>query len=177
MDRNRQFAELAGLKWHEKKDKVTYGYAPCSCGKLFGRGVDLINHIYRENPDYSADPRLVLEVMRKRADWIEFCNSIGAAETPDYSVGLNGYQMVDIDLILDKTGKLLDAAIKWMEGRKGKIENFVCSECGTRFTGNEETIIYRTHTDSYGREDHWMQHCSPCRGLIQRQYKEARDAD
>jgi len=56
-------------------------------------------------PDYKADPREVLKVMIAREDYFVF-----------YSECLHDADI--IELILDTTGKLRDAAIEWFEKQK-----------------------------------------------------------
>jgi hypothetical protein len=65
------------------------------------------------NPDYVADPRLVLREMRKREDWEEFCES-------NRWIWAN-YMAIKIDVMLDTTGKLAQLALDWItNGEEGK---------------------------------------------------------
>lgn len=104
MNRNRRFAELAGIRWHDEiGNKVLY---KCSCGFQSVYTSDADKH-FSSNPDFISDPRLVLEVMREREDWIDFM---------DFYICISG-DYIPIDIILVCTGKLLDLAIEWLEGR------------------------------------------------------------
>jgi len=98
MDQNKRFHTLAGLCWHEQMDSQTLQCKHCGKSMIF---------VWEDNPDYKADPREVLKVMIAREDYFVF-----------YSECLHDADI--IELILDTTGLLRDAAIKWMEGRKEK---------------------------------------------------------
>jgi len=112
---NRRFAELAGMHYHTfpktKKYKDIFGNIrltnrgrKCSCGVHY-------NSRYKKpNPNYCSDPRLVLEVMRNRDDWLDFIQSVYDENRPLWS-GLLDYT----DLVMDKTGQLALRAIEWME--------------------------------------------------------------
>lgn len=94
--KNRRLAELLGIS-----PKKIPG---------IGREIDVY-------PDFASDPRLVLREMMKRKDWPIF------AKTLKYSIGDREYhgdtQTVGIIYILDTTGRLRDAAIKFLEERDG----------------------------------------------------------
>ena len=108
MDQNKRFHTLAGLCLHE--------WIPCpytssewqckECKQFFEAPLPSM-------PDYKADPREVLKVMREREDYRAFLRAkidgLGFTDQWDKNIL--------IDLILDTTGKLRDAAIKWMEGQ------------------------------------------------------------
>ena len=72
-------------------------------------------------PDYAADPRLVIEVMReqlppdKLADFLLY---IIDRLFPSSSQAAVLYQF--IDLIMDRTGKLAKLATEWINKQKGK---------------------------------------------------------
>jgi hypothetical protein len=107
----KRFAELAGICWHEITDGMDHqSYEGrvlylCSCGEEFHNG-EL--HIEVSNPDFCADPRLVLEVMVKREDWGEFLYESGYYKT----------RTELIKLILDTTGLLAIKAIEFMEAKR-----------------------------------------------------------
>jgi len=98
---NKRFAELAGIHYHTfpkaKKYKDIFGNIcltnrgrKCLCGVRY-------NSRYKKpNPDYCADPRLVLEVMVEKGYWGK-----------NWGVTIEG--------MLDKTGILALKAIEWME--------------------------------------------------------------
>jgi len=102
MDKNRELHELLGLCWH-------YPAAP-SMSHVGGAVCKKCKQRLDANPDYAADPRLVLREMMKlpEAQWIMFLSAIGSME---YN---RSDDMIYISLILDTTGKLRDAAIEWL---------------------------------------------------------------
>jgi hypothetical protein len=109
MDRNKRFAELAGIHRHSDVGFVEFREPPIgfkhichSCGEI----VPFINY----NSDYTADPCEVLKVMMTREDWPEFQDRVGGADFRDGELRI----LIDIDLILDTTGKLLDIGIDWL---------------------------------------------------------------
>ena len=114
---NKRFAELAGIPWHkwERPQKGTL-YGSCACGRVINitkREWEV--HPFHRNPDFCADPRLVLEVMEKREDfnrWIAVLNGLSLDE--DNCLIDNA---IPIDYILDKTGKLAMAAITFLEAK------------------------------------------------------------
>lgn len=114
---NKAFHEAARKCWHEELVKeveddsgfVTY---ICSCGSCYSFRDHIKKHIAESNPDYCDDPRLVIEVMRKREDWDEFCIFV------EQKCWYDAYPW--IDLFMDKTGKLRDLALEWLEKEKGK---------------------------------------------------------
>ncbi len=88
---NRKLHEALGEKW--------YRYSP------------------QDNPDYCADPRLVIEAMRKREDWREFyiwASDHGRAL--DYNS--QGTVFIRMSIAMDKTGKLAKLATEWIERRE-----------------------------------------------------------
>ena len=114
MDRNKKLAWLLNVLWHEQIQSTFY----CTCGtKYFGEEA-MKSHISKFNPDYAADPRLVLREMEKRKDWPVFVKRIGARIEDRYT-GQPPVDFVRADLILDNTGNLRDAAIEFLERVKG----------------------------------------------------------
>ena len=107
---NRRFAELSEISWHELDD-FKFGAYFCSCRHQSPTREMLASHIKKLNPDYCADPRLVLEVMMKRKDSGSFISDL----TWRYCNPAHGFIE---NYLLDKTGKLVLAAIKWMEEKK-----------------------------------------------------------
>lgn len=110
MNPNQHFAELAGICWHEPiftsigTDPVEIKHRCIKCHKIVGF----------QNPDFAAEPWRVLEVMESDQGFI---GSIAAT----LKVAPQGCEYsVSADYIKDRTGKLRDAAIEWMEGRKKK---------------------------------------------------------
>jgi hypothetical protein len=105
-DLNQRLHEALGLCWHhwvlgkQKFDESDHFYCT-KCGYRLG---------YTETtdqPDYVADPRLVLREMQKREDWIDFCES-------NRWIWAN-YMAIKIDVILDTTGKLARLALDWLK--------------------------------------------------------------
>jgi hypothetical protein len=108
--RNKRFAELCGIFWHEPKTQrnINLGWK-CSCGEHNCRFV---------NPDYISDPRLVLREMKKQpmdtrhlfyAKLIYRGNEVDAIDDDGTIPRL---------YMTDTTGLLLDKAIAFMERRK-----------------------------------------------------------
>ncbi len=107
-DPNRRFAELAGLCWHEPQFVTLGGITKHKCKKC----LKVVRHI-GFNPDFAADSREVLKVMREGKDfhkWIAKMNGLSLDED-----GTLIDNAIPVGLILDTTGKLRDAAIEWME--------------------------------------------------------------
>ena len=101
MDKNREFHELVGLCWHEPESAQTTNYGFCRhCRKP--------NYECEDNSDYAADPRLVLREMRTKSSdlYDDFLDSL-APELEQY-----GY--IEAYYILDESGILRDAAIKFI---------------------------------------------------------------
>ena len=109
-DRNRELAELVGMFWHHAEDFNVRPFYPltCSCGeKLFTFQVE--PHCKHYNPDFTADPRLVLREMVKRDDWLMFLAFIkGLMDVSRH------HDKIDVGLILDTTGKLANLAIEFL---------------------------------------------------------------
>uniref|UniRef100_A0A6M3JCU7 Uncharacterized protein n=1 Tax=viral metagenome TaxID=1070528 RepID=A0A6M3JCU7_9ZZZZ len=62
----------------------------------------------------SSDGKIeLLRTLIKREDWPAFVNTIGSQYINIYHYNTRA---VDVDIILDTTGKLRDAAIEWLEG-------------------------------------------------------------
>jgi hypothetical protein len=102
MDLNKRFAQLTGIPWNESGAWI--------------RGEDGFKHweLTFPNPDFAADPREVLKVMGARKDWLAFHRTLFKG-IPLGSI----LKLIPIDLILDTTGLLRDAAITLIERRKG----------------------------------------------------------
>lgn len=122
MNANEKFSRLAGICWHEQQYHCLGGSTLlcAKCKKYIG-GPGF-------NPDYEHDPLAVLRVMRAREDWPKFLKMIGSnkchvpVEYKEIPKGqwldemvVYGMEVVRIDLLLDNTGRLRDAAIEWLE--------------------------------------------------------------
>lgn len=117
---NKRFCELAGICWHERRTDTPYS---CSCGEDFSGAAHFYWHKdSHPNPDFCADPRLVLAVMMKQENFGEFLREIGGnGDDIEYA------PCVPISLILDKTGQLALKAISWMEAQNPKAP--LCDGC------------------------------------------------
>ena len=107
-DPNREFAELVGVQWHEQVSTKEDGYG-CSCGFLTYFGGMYSEHIRdNSNPDYAADPRLVLREIDRLKKRESFINYLLRTE--------NTWSIPDMvfNLIIDTTGKFRDKAIRFM---------------------------------------------------------------
>ena len=108
LNKNKRFAELVGICWCEPEYyEEDFDRCP-KCGVIYSAEREATEH-----PDYAADPRLVLEVM-KRDDWKDFYKwASDHKRLLDYNS--QGTVFVRLDVFRDLTGKLRDAAIEWME--------------------------------------------------------------
>ena len=92
MDLNREFARLVGLCWHEY-DTETLNCIHCE--KVMWRKDS-------NNPDYAADPRLVLREMVKRREWN---NKMFSREIGIWDCGLIGdedWKQLDYIMVMAK---------------------------------------------------------------------------
>lgn len=100
---NKRFAELTGICWPEYDNS---NWDICI-------GSTCIDKSRISHPDVCKNPDLVLEAMMKRKYFGDFVRYIyGCGDDVEYEV------CIPLDLILDKTGKLALAAIKWMEEKE-----------------------------------------------------------
>ena len=76
-------------------------------------GLTTADYVY---PNYADDPRLVIEVMRERGE--------GFDEFIDIGIQSQKWFEADdwIDLFMDRTGKLRDLALEWINKQKGKSD-------------------------------------------------------
>ena len=116
MDKNREFAELVEIPWHEEISVAIFcgeDRFRCSCGAFYDKRQQLLDHVEKSNPGLTADPRLVLREMMKREDWPEFITALSGINTC-----INGHYFIRVDLILDTTGKLRDNVIEFLRKEK-----------------------------------------------------------
>ena len=119
---NRRFAELVGMCWHERIDEMT-----CTCGLGF-RTNAIYMHIQDSNPDFIANPTLVLKEMLKRKDWHNFLDIIGLPYWDEHDIK---HSAIDAMFILDETeGLLVKAGIEWLEKEQGIIAGRLPFSCG-----------------------------------------------
>lgn len=113
-ENNRILHELLGKHWHEDDGRGLVGET-CACGlNLYDSETRTYRPVECDNPDYAADPRLVLEAMKEKNRLGEFLNFLCRQRmtVPEMSY------RIDVDLILDKTGRLRDLAIKFLKEGK-----------------------------------------------------------
>jgi hypothetical protein len=102
-DINKELAELLGLCWHRNKIQLYSGgeirYSCENCGSM------------DYNPDFTTDSGKIelLRLMMKREDWERF----------KFQIECQGYDhipgnCVKLNLILDTTGLLAQAAVEWL---------------------------------------------------------------
>jgi len=109
MDKNREFAKLAGICWHEWVDNLGHdGGIIC---KHCWKNPDEVS-----NPDFT-DAREVLKVMELRRDWVGFLNFIHGGKLWNGELHAS---VVPLWLVKNTTGKLRDLAIEWLEKEEGK---------------------------------------------------------
>jgi len=115
MEPNREFAELVGVQWHEQVSTKEDGYG-CSCGFLTYFGGMYGEHIRdNSNPDYAADPRLVLREMDRIGKLEHFLAKLNAFSLDEDDDLIN--KAVPVDYFLDITGLLRDKAIEWLRNK------------------------------------------------------------
>uniref|UniRef100_A0A6M3X8Q0 Uncharacterized protein n=1 Tax=viral metagenome TaxID=1070528 RepID=A0A6M3X8Q0_9ZZZZ len=103
-DKNRELHELLGLCWHEFSLGVAEYQYCIHCKKMSV-------YDFHANPDYAADPRLVLREMMKRADCCDFLLRANVLAGKHTMIG----DLIHIDYMIEDTGKLRDAAIEWLK--------------------------------------------------------------
>lgn len=112
MNLNKELHEALGYCWHElyyhHETPSIQGFYTCSCGKTFSHASEAFEHTSKSNPDYVADPRLVIREMMKREDWENFLNQ-----------GIQKQKWLRdddwIELFMDTTGKLAQLALDWIK--------------------------------------------------------------
>lgn len=114
---NKRFAELTGICWHRQaEDKEWFECHRCSC-RLDIPTIEFYQHCREANPDFCADPRLVLEVMMKRDGWLGLIEP----DCIEYSnLGVLSGAFVLAGFMTNTTGLLALKAIEWMELQKQK---------------------------------------------------------
>lgn len=108
MNKNKELHELFGHCWHEDWYPAPYSadsFICKKCKKEFSVPLPA-------NPDYAADPRLVLREMEKRGDWPKFLSGSGLYW---YTTRRGGMAFIALEIIMDTTGKLRDIAIEWLK--------------------------------------------------------------
>ncbi len=124
----RELAERLGICWHEKTHRQSENREAnrwhCSCGRVFGTPHGLRCHIgsgNKKNPNF-LDPVVVLREAMKMEDWPKFFDSLRLTATiyPGELCEDAGevYYAISVDYILDDTGKLAKALLKWFERKE-----------------------------------------------------------
>ena len=105
MNRDKDIVEKLGGCWHEFNIGVA-GYHYCIHCKVMSI------YDFIANPDFTSDAGKIqlLRMMSKREDWYLFVHKIGK-----YNSGHFYSDYVEIDYIIGQTGKLRDAAWKWLK--------------------------------------------------------------
>ena len=119
MNLNKELHEALGHCWHEERPDILRIDDILTCRKCGAFFID----DDMENPDYVADPRLVIREMEKRGDWPRFCKKIGYAMGAIYASSQKPDPaptrfLVYVDLIMDTTGKLATIARDWLKEQK-----------------------------------------------------------
>jgi len=106
-DINRRLHLALGKCWHENTRYSIfsgcriYSYGSCPCGKWYCEA---------KNPDYCADPRLVIEAMREHCCLLDFLMYAGFFPQDGHAD-----ESWLIEYIMDKTGKLTKLATEWLK--------------------------------------------------------------
>ena len=108
MEKNRELNELLGLCWHSPVAPAMSHVGGSVCKKCKQR--------FDANPDYAADPRLMLREMAKRKDCCDFLLRANALAGKHTLIG----DLIHIDYMIEDTGKLRDQAIGWLKDREKK---------------------------------------------------------
>lgn len=106
-DKARYLCGKLGMCWHESPCNPNGEEFRCiHCGKM----------VYESDIPTFLDPvgiHLLLEKMRERDDWYSFC--VYLYRLLDFNQGVGDFLSM---FILDRTGKLLDAAYRWFRERE-----------------------------------------------------------
>ena len=113
MNKNRELHELLGHCWHEDGADESIVHKCRSCGFATQYSQIFRNHCRTCNPDYAADPRLVLREMDRVEKLDEFILQLFDLSTESY---IKTIQSISRLIALDTTGKLRDMAIEWLKG-------------------------------------------------------------
>ena len=109
MNLNRELHEEFGYCWHEWEWSSENGQGAWKCRKCGKLSLER-----NDNPDYVADPRLVIREMMKREDWSAFCDQIGHSYAT-HETKAAAYDYIYLFYILDTTGKLAQLALDWLK--------------------------------------------------------------
>ncbi len=119
-EKNKEVAEWLGY-WHTIKNLAIIiknreiKPATCLCGKKFCTDTRLERHIEKENPNFVADPLSLLRLMSEKLSKRDFEDFLIYACNYHYG---NWTLETMARLILNTTGKLLEAVWEWKEKQK-----------------------------------------------------------
>ena len=121
---NRELHEAFGHCWHEidPKQHIAPNPQPCAGFYTYYKCIKCHKQYHNKekfvesNPDYKADPRLVIREMEKREGFGDFLDVLGGEGD-----NLSGPILIPLDLIIDSTGKLATIARDWIRKQKGEI--------------------------------------------------------
>jgi len=108
MNLNRKLHEAFGYCWHEKHAEYR-GEIACTCWATFKSEEEFIQHCKSSNPNYKAEPWLVIREMKKKGLRKRFLSSIGT------TTNLGALAKMSSLIAIDTTGKLAQLALDWLQ--------------------------------------------------------------
>jgi len=107
MNLNRELHEALGYCWHEERPDILRIDDVLTCRKCgaFFIGDDM------ENPDYVADPRLVIREMEKRGCLDKFICYVCGIHHLQWNRNVTDFTKL---VAIDTTGKLAQLALDWL---------------------------------------------------------------
>ena len=115
MNLNRELYEALGYCWHEKHAEYR-GEIACTCWATFKSEEEFIQHCKSSNPNYKAEPWLVIGEMEKRKELNKFWMWLHIDKH------LDGFEVFNL-LAMDRTGKIATIAKDWLRKLKGENIN------------------------------------------------------
>ena len=107
MNLNRELHEALGYCWHEKHAEYR-GEIACTCWATFKSEEEFIQHCKSSNPNYKAEPWLVIREMKKKGLRKRFLSSIGT------TTNLDALGKMSSLIAIDTTGQLAQLALDWL---------------------------------------------------------------
>jgi len=131
MNLNKELHEAFGHKWGhdytalERYKNNSIFTAQCTkCGHTCDSDLIINNEHCPADPDYKADPRLVLGEMEKRGSYESFVAYLFDTNYPPDNIHMalmsGTTLLIILDLIMDDTGKLAQLALDWIRGKQKK---------------------------------------------------------
>jgi hypothetical protein len=108
MNLNRELHEALGYCWHEKHAEYR-GEIACTCWATFKSEEEFIQHCKSSNPNYKAEPWLVIREMKKKGLLKRFLSSIGTTTNLDTLGKMSSL------IAIDTSGKLAQLALDWLK--------------------------------------------------------------